>query len=84
MTRSQAEQRASELNQALDDATDGRWIVHRASAGEWELARVSAGALRLPAGEAAARAELGRPQTAPIDPRPTITRLIPPVGPPGL
>ena len=84
MTRQQAEQRAIKLNRALAEGADHRWIAHHAQDCEWAVARVSASGMRLPAPDGLQHGGRGPERGAPVDPRPTITRLIPPVGPPGL
>ena len=84
MTREEAQQRAAELNDALPADADHRWIAHHAVATGWEVARISAGGRPIPASPTEGHGERGAQRPEPVDPRSTITRLIPPVGPPGL
>jgi hypothetical protein len=84
MNRIQAQHRALELNRALPEGADHRWIVHHLGTGEWEVARVSAAGMRVLPGTRRPRALRGAAPIVPADPRPMTTRLIPPAGPPGL
>lgn len=83
-TREQAQTRADALNRETPTGADHRWIVHHAGEQRWEVVRVTVAGARLGLGGHDAVGGRGPEREAPVDPRPTITRLVPPYGPGGV
>jgi hypothetical protein len=85
MTREQAQTRATQLNDDLPNGADHHWIAHHVDADEWRVVRMGAAGIHFSGGE---RHATVRPSDDPADldrqrqdPRPWITRAIPPFGP---
>ncbi len=81
LTRDEARARADELNHALPDGADHHWIAHHAGGESWQVVRMSAAGMTFAGDDRDLHAQRGPERDAPVDPRPTITRLIPPYGP---
>ena len=81
LSRDEARARADELNGALPDGADHHWIAHHAGGASWTVVKLTAAGMRFAAEDRGERGERGPEREAPVDPRPTITRLIPPYGP---
>ena len=81
VTRDEAQARADALNRALPDGADHHWIARHAAPDEWDVVRVSVPGMRFSGEARDLHGERGPEREAPVDPRPTITRLIPPYGP---
>ncbi len=85
MTREQAQTRAAQLNDELPDGADQHWIVHQRADEDWQVVRMGAAGIHFSGG---ARHATAQPSNDPAgldrqrqDPRPWITRAIPPFGP---
>lgn len=85
MTREQAQSRAAQLNDELTDGADHHWIAHHVGDEEWQVVRMGAAGIHFAGSERHATAQ---PSADPAgldrqrqDPRPWITRAIPPFGP---
>ena len=85
MTREQARIRAAQLNDELPNGADHHWIAHHAGDEDWQVVRMIAAGIHFSGGERHATAQ---PSDDPAglerqrqDPRPWITRAIPPLGP---
>lgn len=83
-TREHAQERADALNRETPDGADHRWLVHQADGERWEVVRVTVAGARFGREGRDAVGGRGPEREAPDDPRPTITRLIPPYGPGGM
>jgi hypothetical protein len=85
MTREQAQTRAAQLNDELPDGADHHWIAHQADDQEWQVVRIGAVGIHFTQGVRQTTAQTsGDPaglDRQRQDPRPWITRAIPPFGP---
>jgi hypothetical protein len=84
MTRAQAQDRAAELNGELPNGADHHWIAHHADGEDWQVVRLGGTGMRFAGGDqhttAETRVDPAGPERQRQDPRPSITRAIPPYG----
>jgi hypothetical protein len=83
MTRAEAQARAAELNRELPNGTDHHWMAHCREGDEWQVVKLGGAGMRFTAGD---QHTVAQPRQDPAgaerqDPRPWITRVIPPYGP---
>jgi hypothetical protein len=87
MNREQAQAEAAERNRKLPNGADHHWMAHRVDEEDWQVVRLGGAGMRFASGD---QHTVAQPREDPAglerqrqDPRPWISRTIPPYGPGG-